>query len=115
MRLASRTDRDDLIVVRQIYLLHRHLDTEHLGLERYFEALFEHGVEAHCLLGFVVSIDRCLLDERIELGFRHFRDARLLVAGAWSPRSLHHLKLVHLSSRCRSSSVRCSRESDRNI
>jgi hypothetical protein len=45
-RLAPRADHDDLIVVGQVDLLHRHLDAQHLGLEWHVEVLLEHRVES---------------------------------------------------------------------
>jgi hypothetical protein len=72
-RLAPRADHDNLIVVRQVHLFRCHFDTKHRSLKWHLEALLQHGVEADYLLGFVVGVDRCLLDERVELNFRTFR------------------------------------------
>jgi hypothetical protein len=82
MRLAPRADHDNPIVVRQVYLFRCHFDTKHRSLKWHLKALLQHGVEAYYLLGFVIGVDRCLLDERVDLGFRHFRGAQLLVAGS---------------------------------
>src|SRR5580704_17420382 len=90
-RLAPRADHDDLIVVGQVDLLHRHLDAQHLGLEWHVEVLVEHRVESHHLLGFIVGVDRRLLYERVEFGFRDLRGSRPLVAAATSDDAFHHL------------------------
>lgn len=57
---------------------------EHVGREGYRQVVLKHRVEAGCLLGLVVRINRRFLDERVEFGGKVlFRSLALLPAAGF--------------------------------
>lgn len=63
---------DNLVTAGDIDLSDRHFLPEHLGRERKSEMLLDHGEESNRLFRLVISINRRLLDQLIEI-FRGMR------------------------------------------